>query len=95
MIDEIIGIISKIARQGRAFGINLVLSTQRPDADVVIGQIKSNMGYKICGKADDILSRIVVGHSKASEIQSEEIGRFINENGILIQGFFFDEDEFD
>lgn len=40
--------LSTIARQGRAFGIHLFLSTQRPDANILSGQIKNNIGYRIC-----------------------------------------------
>lgn len=32
--------LATIARQGRAFGIHLILATQRPDANILAGQIK-------------------------------------------------------
>lgn len=45
LLNQIEACISTIARQGRAFGIHLVLATQRPDANILPGQIKNNMDY--------------------------------------------------
>ena len=59
--DEILKIeseLSLIARQGRAFGIHLVLATQRPDAAILNGQIRNNIDTRICGRADNVLSLI-------------------------------------
>ena len=58
--DEILKIeseLSIIARQGRAFGIHLVLATQRPDAAILNGQIRNNIDTRICGRADNVLSQ--------------------------------------
>ena len=65
-IDEVIGLISTIARIGRAFGIHLILATQRPDANILPGQIKNNIDCRICGKADETLSRIILDSTNAS-----------------------------
>lgn len=48
--------LSVIARQGRAFGIRLILATQRPDANILSGQIRNNIDCRICGRADNVLS---------------------------------------
>lgn len=48
----IVGNLATIARLGRAFGINLFIGTQRPDANAIPGQIKNNLDVRICGKAD-------------------------------------------
>ena len=37
-IKRITGMLSTIARQGRAFGIHLIIATQRPDADILPGK---------------------------------------------------------
>lgn len=91
-ITRIIGYLSTIARQGRAFGIHLILATQRPDANVLPGQIKNNMDYRMCGKADNVLSQIILDSTEASEkIPKSEQGLFVTNNGRLVRGFFFDE----
>lgn len=64
--------LSTIARQGRAFGIHLFLSTQRPDANILSGQIKNNIGYRICGRADN---GIVHDHSGQYGCQRQDSAR--------------------
>lgn len=87
-IKEIESHISKIARLGRAVGIHLILSTQRPDADILNGQIKSNMTYRLCGRANEVLSRIILDSTDASKlIPKDAKGVFINQDGIRIKGF--------
>ena len=53
-VDLIIRHVALISRLGRAFGIHLILSTQRPDANVLPGQIKNNLEHRICGRADSV-----------------------------------------
>ena len=84
--------IATIARLGRAFGIHLILATQRPDADIISGQIKNNISYRICGRADDVLSRIILDNTDAAKrIPSSIRGMFVNHEGTLFKGFLFDE----
>ena len=89
--------LSTIARTSRAFGIHLILATQRPDAEILGGQIRTNISYKICGRADETLSRIILGDSSAAdEIAADECGRFILNNGkekILFQSYWINEEE--
>ena len=59
-ISKIESELSIIARQGRAFGIHLVLATQRPDAAILNGQIRNNIDTRICGRADNVLSQIIL-----------------------------------
>ena len=54
-VNKIEGLLSTIARQGRAFGIHLILATQRPDSTILNGQIKNNINCRICGRADNVL----------------------------------------
>ena len=89
-IEKIESYLSTIARQGCAFGIHLFLATQRPDANILNGQIKNNMDIRICGKADATLSTIILGDGKAdTEISKDAQGRFIMPDGTLFQGFNF------
>lgn len=51
-----------LAQKGRAAGINLVVATQRPSADILTGLIRSNLPAKICLKVGSKLDgRIVFG----------------------------------
>ena len=90
IIKRITGAVSTIARQGRAFGIHLVLATQRPDANVLPGQIKNNIDCRICGKADDVLSRIILDNSDAANIPKCSRGRFLDNSGITFQAYYYD-----
>lgn len=84
--------LSSLARLGRAFGIHLILATQRPDANIISGQIKNNISYKICGRADQVLSQIILDNTDASTyIPSDSKGLFLNQDGTLFKAYLFDE----
>ena len=84
--------LSMIARQGRAFGIHLILATQRPDANILSGQIRNNIDCRVCGRADTILSQIILDNTTAAEqIPKDKAGRFILHDGTVFQGFWIDE----
>lgn len=81
-----------IARLGRAFGIHLVVSTQRPDAMLVPGQIKNNLDGRICGKADNVLSQIILDSTDAADrIPKDNQGLFLDQDGALFRGYLFDD----
>lgn len=91
-ISRVEGMISTIARQGRAFGIHLILATQRPDATILSGQIKNNIDYRICGRADNVLAQIILDNADAaSQVPKDEPGMFLNQDGLLFKGYLFDE----
>ena len=86
--------LSMIARQGRAFGIHLILATQRPDANILSGQIKNNLNIRICGRADHVLSQIILDSTEAAEqIPDYAQGRFITQDGTVFQAYWFDDSE--
>lgn len=92
-IAKIESALSTIARQGRAFGIHLVLATQRPDANIISGQIKNNIDCRICGRADNVLSQIVLDNTDAADlIPKNTTGRFLKNDGTIFQGYFVDDD---
>lgn len=92
LIAQIENKLATIARQGRAFGIHLILATQRPDANIISGQIKNNMDLRICGRADNVLSQIILDSTiAADQIPKDTQGRFITGDGTVFQGYFFDE----
>lgn len=86
--NQIESMLATLARLGRAFGIHLVMATQRPDANIVSGQIKNNIAYRVCGRADNNLSMIVLDNTDAARINKEYIGRFIDQDGTVFQGFW-------
>ena len=93
VISKIESKLSMIARQGRAFGIHLILATQRPDANILSGQIKNNVNCRICGRADTVLSQIILDNTSAAEqIPKEARGRFLLHDGTVFQAYWFDDE---
>lgn len=92
--DEILKIeseLSLIARQGRAFGIHLVLATQRPDAGILNGQIRNNIDTRICGRADNVLSQIILDSTDAADLIAKySQGSFLTNSGKIFQAYWFD-----
>lgn len=88
---EIENRLSVLARQGRAFGIHLLLGTQRPDSNILTGQIRNNLDFRICGRADDVLSKIVLDNTLASEIPKNSQGKFMLSDGTAVQAYYFDQ----
>lgn len=85
--------LSTIAREGRAFGIHLVLSTQRPDAEILKGQIRDNCGYRCCGRANKMLMEIVLGHSERLEmLPPNSQGEFYSNMGTLFRAYYVEDD---
>ncbi len=94
--EEIEGKLSTLARLSRATGINLFLGVQRPDANVLTGQIKNNVPVRICGRfADKAASEIVLGNTDAVDLPDIK-GRFLYKVGnetIEFQSFYFDDEK--
>ena len=92
IVTKIESRLSMIARQGRAFGIHLILATQRPDANILSGQIRNNINCRICGRADNILSQIILDNTAAAEqIPKDASGRFLLHDGTVFQAYWFDD----
>jgi len=92
LVTQIEGKLSIIARQGRAFGIHLILATQRPDATILAGQIRNNIDFRVCGRADNVLSQIILDNTNAAEqIPKDSQGLFITHDGVIFKGYLFDE----
>ena len=86
------GLLGTIARQGRAFGIHLILATQRPDSTILNGQIKNNINCRICGRADNVLSMIILDKTDAADqIPEDAQGRFLLNDGTMFQAYWFDD----
>ena len=84
--------LATLSRLGRAFGIHLILATQRPDANILPGQIKNNLDFRVCGRADNVLSQIILDNtSSADQIPKDARGRFITGDGTVFQAYLLDE----
>lgn len=91
--ETIEGTMSTLARLSRATGINMILATQRPDAKVIKGQIKNNLGARISGRmTDKEPSMMILGSPDAVKLPEDIKGRFLFSLGaepVEIQGYYF------
>lgn len=88
ILEQIEDMLTEISRKGRAAGVHMIVSTQRPDAVVLPSAIKSNFTYRIAGECDDNLSRIILDNGNAnSMIPKDTKGVFLDSNGRLFKGF--------
>ncbi|MBQ7503901.1 MAG: DUF87 domain-containing protein [Ruminococcus sp.] len=93
VVAQIESKISLLARQGRAFGIHLIFATQRPDSEILKGQIKNNFDIRICGRADKVLSQIILDTPEAAEkIPKDKQGVFLTNTGVLFKAYYLNED---
>jgi len=94
--EQLESYLSTLARLSRATGINLFLGVQRPDANVLTGQIKNNVPVRISGRfADKTASEIVLGNTSACNLPDIK-GRFLYKVGnetIEFQSFYFDDEK--
>ncbi|PSO45931.1 MAG: cell division protein FtsK [Parcubacteria group bacterium SW_6_46_9] len=90
-------VIVRIAQMSRAVGIHLILSTQRPDADVVTGLIKANIPARIALQVSSYTdSQIILDEKGAEQLLGE--GDMLFQSGdmsspVRIQSAFISEDE--
>ncbi|MCK4913523.1 MAG: DNA translocase FtsK 4TM domain-containing protein [Planctomycetes bacterium] len=94
---EIEAYIVRLAQKSRAVGIHIVLATQRPQATVVTGLIKSNMptriGFRVAARMD---SRIILDQNGAETLLGQGDMLFLKPGTsdlIRAQGAFMDDME--
>ena len=81
--------LSTILRMGRAFGIHCIMATQRPSADILPGQIRSNLTFRVAGYSDKILSQIILDNTDAAEkITPEDKGMFLTNTNVLFKSYY-------
>ncbi len=87
----------RIAQKSRAIGIHLIVSTQRPQANVVTGLIKSNLPSRIAFRVSSRLdSRIVLDQNGAEVLMGQGDMLFLPPGSaklIRAQGTFVDDEE--
>ncbi|MDD5487166.1 MAG: FtsK/SpoIIIE domain-containing protein [Dehalococcoidales bacterium] len=73
----------------RALGIHVIVSTQRPDKDILPGQLKANVPAALCFKVkNDTNSRIVLDNNKADQlprIKGRAVWQFDVEREVQVQ----------
>lgn len=99
-IEEQLNIIredfEKITELFRAVSIHLIISTQVPSSQVLSEKIRHNCDFRVCGRANKILSNIVIDSEEASKIPKKSRGQFITNEGKKFQGYiFYEKDVFD
>ena len=94
---EIEAYIVRLAQKSRAIGIHIILATQRPQATVVTGLIKSNMpcriGFRVAARMD---SRIILDQNGAETLLGEGDMLFLKPGTsdlVRAQGTYVDETE--
>lgn len=94
---EIEAFIVRLAQKSRAVGIHIILATQRPQATVVTGLIKSNMptrvGFRVAARMD---SRIILDQNGAETLLGEGDMLFLKPGTsdlVRAQGTFIDDGE--
>ena len=89
--------LSRLAQKSRAVGIHLIVATQRPQANVVTGLIKSNlpcrMAFRVASRMD---SRIVLDQNGAEVLMGEGDMLFLPPGSsklVRAQGTYIEDDE--
>ena len=99
MKGEVQMMVGSIARLGRAAGVHLVVATQRPDAKLLPGETKANLGVRInCGYTNSTASSMILDNAEGTKVKPSPKGRFyiqIYSQGNHGQAFFAKEDWMD
>lgn len=87
--------LSRLARQGRAAGIHLVATAQKPDSKEIDPTVKANMPAILCFAVANVAASVAaLGTKRAFEIGTEHKGRAIYKFGpslTEVQTYYFDE----
>ena len=55
-------------------------------------KIKNNIDFRVCGRADDVLSQIILDKTDANDLISKTAqGRFLTNTDVLFQAYYFDD----
>jgi S-DNA-T family DNA segregation ATPase FtsK/SpoIIIE len=93
---EVLPCIQRLAAVARAAGIHLILATQRPDAKIINGTVKSNIPGRVAFKtSSSIDSRTILDASGAENLigKGDMLYRTPNNQIIRAQGAWISDDE--
>jgi len=93
---EVEPVIARLTALARATGIHLILATQRPDAKIITGVIKSNIPGRIAFKtSSSIDSRTILDDTGAEDLIGRGDMLYKTSEGLLLraQGSFISDDE--
>lgn len=69
--DECIELLERLLRLARATGIHIVTATQRPDRNVLLGQLKANLPVSVALKCkNDVNSMILLDNSEGAYLEN-------------------------
>jgi DNA segregation ATPase FtsK/SpoIIIE-like protein len=92
---EFMSVIQRYGQLTRAFGIYLVLATQRPSVQVITGDIKANLTARVALKVQAPQDSVtILGHGGAQSLRGE--GDLLFEHGgrsLRLQGFLVTPDD--
>lgn len=74
-------IVAQLAAQGRAVGVHVIVSTQRPDVKVIDGTIKTNLQGRLCFQMPDNASSMTILDSVRASDLPDIKGRAIWRDG--------------
>ncbi len=91
---RIVNALNTLASRSRAFGINLCTITQSPSADIIPKFLRRNSGFRICFRADNILSNIVLDNDNADKlIPKNSQGLCVTNQNELVKCYYAENDE--
>ncbi|MCM3488754.1 FtsK/SpoIIIE domain-containing protein [Alkalihalophilus marmarensis] len=74
---KMMNIIEELSAIGRALGIFLILSMQRPDAQVLDGKLKVNLTVRMGFRCSDLINSRIIGTPGSEKIKRSEAGLMV------------------
>lgn len=88
---EVMTLLQDISAIGRALGVYLILSMQRPDAQALDGKLKNNLNVRISFKqADKVNSKIILDQAGAEKLSCPGRAIVMTNNTGVVQAPFLD-----
>jgi S-DNA-T family DNA segregation ATPase FtsK/SpoIIIE len=86
--DKVVDDVSRLTAKARASGIHVILSTQRPESEVMSGMLKSNFQCRAgFATVDKLNSRMILGSNGAETLRGNGDGLFKSNDGQKLTRF--------